>query len=275
MQFYNDKFKAFRITKEITVSEIAKYLDVSHATVSCWQTGVSEPNKRSVLALAYYFDINPSDISDIPDRTDRTDRTDKFYQKYINERRNKEIERKKKVFFKKQLDLSDSYKYVKDREFKIKDVNNAFYHLTGSTDNLIGTTFTNIFKNCDLSKLIELEQNMFRHGIIKPAEIRDPINGGWWLVSGEVFEYDDNGTPQQIFVKIKDITEEKKINDLNISLATALSKSGQGFFIANENTLTYNFCNNKYYQIHDITPEESAKNPLIWQNRIRVDYRLC
>jgi len=59
-----ENLKILRTNKKITQSKMAKYLGVGRTTYTQYETGVSEPNRDTILKLSDYFKVPPSFLLD-------------------------------------------------------------------------------------------------------------------------------------------------------------------------------------------------------------------
>ncbi len=66
MEFYNNNFKSFRQSKELTHEETGKLLGISKQAIQAWESGKNKPRPSNVKKIAKLFNCSVIDISDLP-----------------------------------------------------------------------------------------------------------------------------------------------------------------------------------------------------------------
>ncbi len=160
------------------------------------------------------------------------------------------------------LDSSPIIVFYKDKEGKIKQVNQAFAKALNTTkEKIIGKTVADLYTK-------EIAQAMRNDDLIvmkskKPKlHIIEPYNapsGLRWIRTDKIPSYDENGNVNGIIGFSEDITDRKKAQD---DLAESENKyrmlietAAEGIVLAKPNG-KYTFINNRFAQMLGYTPEE-------------------
>ena len=67
MQF-NERLKALREDNDITQTELAKAVNVTQRNISFYETGANEPDIKTIIALARFFNVTTDYILGISDK---------------------------------------------------------------------------------------------------------------------------------------------------------------------------------------------------------------
>lgn len=67
MQF-NERLKALREDNDITQTELAKAVNVTQRNISFYETGTNEPDIKTIIALAKFFNVSTDYILGLSDK---------------------------------------------------------------------------------------------------------------------------------------------------------------------------------------------------------------
>lgn len=67
MQF-NERLKALREDKDLTQTELAKAVNVTQRNISFYETGTNEPDIKTIIALAKFFNVTTDYILGLSDK---------------------------------------------------------------------------------------------------------------------------------------------------------------------------------------------------------------
>jgi len=65
-----ERIRALRKDKVLTVVQLGKILDVTHATVSMWENGRSYPSTHNLFNIAQFFNVSASYLLGLKDTKD-------------------------------------------------------------------------------------------------------------------------------------------------------------------------------------------------------------
>ena len=244
MIFYKEKFRAKRLELRYTAKEFGRLCEVTRITVARWENGTSIPAKSNVRQIAEILKIPVSAISDLPDNTNNTflesikefNELASVTKKNIREeedyiissikRQRRQIE-KANLVINSLLNTMHSAFYIKSRTGEYVFANNEFLNLTEKSEalDIDGKNDCYFFPNNEAEENARLDQKVLKLEkkiVNQQMHIPGTRKKKWGLIT-KVPITNDEGIVEGMLCTIKDITEEKKANELNKELQSAIS----------------------------------------------------
>lgn len=234
-----DKIINLRKSKGLTITRLAKLLDITTRTIYNWESGKSYPSKAEVTAIAHLLNVRMCEISDykdfplfyskpslLPKQTVQLNSIIEQYkatpdfnpypiQKIINENirltsENKRLDMNLKRY-KSLLDSLNTIIYTKDNNRTIRYYNKAFLNIIPDSireENILGSKLSDIFKSGETEDISKIENDVFRNGLtLTDKEINFPFLGNDYksLISVAPISESEN-IVTEILVSIKNVS---------------------------------------------------------------------
>lgn len=244
MIFYRDKFKEKRVQLRYSSSKLAEKCKVTKSTINRWERGINCPPEAYIRMLADILNISVNEISDLPDNKQNPflENIKEFNMLANLEKEN--LQEKEDYFIacikkqRRQVEKTDlvinsiltamhSIFYIKNTSNKYVLVNNDFLKLTVNpkSTEIEGKDDFFFFQKIEAAGNARIDQNVLdlkEKFLNKQMYILGTRKKRWGLITKVPILSNKNKVEGMLCI-IKDITEEKKANELNQELHSAIN----------------------------------------------------
>ena len=243
MIFYNEKFKARRLQLRYSAAELAKQCGVTRITIVRWENGVNIPSSANVRIVAGILNISASEISDLPDnnknrfldgikdfnqlaKTDEEKLQEEEEDFIVRIKKQREQITKAKLVINTLLNTMHSAFYIKNTTNEYVLANNEFLKLARNAEDtdIDGKDDYYLFPQNEAEQNAKIDQSVLglkERIVSKQMYIPGTRKKKWGLIT-KVPILNHQGIAEGMLCTIKDITEEKKSDELNQELRLAI-----------------------------------------------------
>ena len=292
MIFHYEQFRKLRLQARWTIPKMSKVCRVSNATLSRWETGTNKPSENSIRMLANVLNIPIAEISDY-NKSDHLSNEMKGKTKTVyalSETNNLEFLKEKNgliegieklsnkletasLIINSLINSMESAFYIKNARNKYIIANNAFLELTerAKFSNIEGCEDSDFFPQNEAEENTKADKKILdqQGGIInEETYIPGTRKKRWGQITKAPILNSDNRI-EGIVCTIKDITEQKELNDLHKMIGHMISKSEICLSIMEIKTQNILYVNNEFFDIFGAEPTDQYNNLCEdWMNNI-------
>ena len=293
MIFYKEEFRKRRKQARWSFAKLSENCGVDASTLSRWESGVHSPSESNIRMLGNVLDIPVSEISDLPNDNQsafiggiqdfnklaniddhKLQAEEEFFISRIKQQR--EQIKKANLVINSLLNTMNSAFYIKDRTNKYILANNAFLELTqkAAFSSVEGKDDFYFFPKNEAEDNIKFDKNILELNE-KATNLQMHIPGTrkkrWGLIT-KLPITNSEGKVEGMLCTIKDITEEKEANELNLELRSTISDIQDVVWTGT--VIDYKF---KYTTVNDatksllgLTQEQFFKDE--WKKHVHPDF---
>jgi PAS domain S-box-containing protein len=273
MEIYFDKIELVRKKQKISINALSNSIGISRGTYWRWKKKMSAPSEIELSNIAQFLKLDLSDISNLAQRTNLTKQqitesseiwknlgTDstKVYDQEISEvigklqKMNKSLSNKM-LFINGIMNTSDIAFYAKDINQKYLIANGTFLKNISLSANyeISGKTDEELYSKSESKKNIEQDSNVInqRKPLISAEQYIPGTKKKRWGMISKIPIIDSVDKVIGMVAILTDITEKKKIENINEILAESINSLNASLLIQDYKTGKCLFANERTSQI--------------------------
>ncbi len=292
MYFNRENFRQLRKSKKISHRDIAIECEVHQSTISRWETGFSTPPRILIPKLATFLDVPVTEISNIVHNSFLNknisaftsigcmdekvyDNNEIFFIRNIMQQK-RELKKAKLVISSLVNSMHTAF-YIKDSNNKYILANSSFLKSLEQPPSLFveGLTDDYFYPKNDAALNSRMDATVIakeKEFINEQMHILGARKKKWGLITKVPIINDDNMV-EGMLCTIKDITEEKRANELNLELASAISNIKDVIWTGTKINYQFKYTsvNNATKSIFGLSKQQFLADK--WKNYIHDDYK--